>query len=212
MEDLTNMPPATPVIGAPVIGAFGGDDADRFSETLDNLSSVAVARIVDVVAEGPIVGLVDGANSVYLDGVSLRALASTPGEGSRSVKAYSVRTTPGTPHQAPIPGFVGSQQEIPVGLKLSSAVGAVVRAVPHASAHAVRVTLSVSALSKTSPDDSSVSAAQVDYEIWARSAQSSWHQEVVGRFNGKTGSRYQQAHEIVLRGLGTGTGGMGGTV
>lgn len=189
------MTAVTAVRGA---GGKGGGAGGGISESPDTLSSVALARFVELIAEGPIVGLVNGEYSVYIDGVALKNLEGTP-----NYRPYRLQSTVGTQSQLPIPGFTGTQQESAVGVKLTQAAGKLVRVIPDADADAVRVTVSVSGLSKTTPDGK-VGPTKVEYQIWCRVQGGSWSLALQAAIDGKTNSRYQQSKEVPLAQLGTG--------
>ena len=55
------------IIGAGGGGKGGGGSARVAQEAPDSLRSKAYARVVDLISEGEIEGLVDGLQSVYLD-------------------------------------------------------------------------------------------------------------------------------------------------
>src|SRR5690349_14197052 len=101
-----------------VIGAGGGKSGaggGGIQEDPDTLSSVATARFIDLLGEGPIEGLVYGAHSIYLDGTPLRTLEGTPNYAPFQYND----TSRGTPDQGVIDGFVGTQQETQVGVKIT---------------------------------------------------------------------------------------------
>ena len=54
-------------------GGKGGDDsATAAIESPDSLHSISYARVLDLVSEGPIRGLVNGAQSIYLNETPLQ--------------------------------------------------------------------------------------------------------------------------------------------
>ncbi len=55
------------IIGAGGGGKGGGGSARVAQEAPDSLRSKAYARVVDLISEGEIEGVVDGLQSVYLD-------------------------------------------------------------------------------------------------------------------------------------------------
>lgn len=186
---------------ANIRGAFGGDSGGGgggISEEPDTLSSVAFARFVDLIGEGPIVGLVNGDHSIYLDGVSLLNVEGTP-----NYRPFLSRTTVGTQSQAPIPGFTGTVQETAVSLKLFFSGGKIIRPIPDPGADAVRVTVGVQGLSQTSADGK-IGPANVEFQISIRLTGGSWVVAYKGAISGKTNSRYQRSHEVSLTGLGPG--------
>lgn len=60
------------VIGAGGGGKEGGDSPHVATEARDSLRSTSYARVLDLVCEGEIEGLVNGLQSVYLDGTPVQ--------------------------------------------------------------------------------------------------------------------------------------------
>lgn len=179
-------------------GGKGGGGGSGISEDPDTLSSVAIARIVDLVGEGPIVGLVNGEYSIYIDGVPLRDLSGTP-----NYRPFTWQSVPGTQSQLPIPGFSGTEQENSVGLRVFKTMGKVIRSVPDGTADAVRVTVAVQGLTETTTEGK-VKGSSVRYAIYARVVAGAWTVAYEGAITGKTGARYQRSHEVRLSQLGPG--------
>lgn len=184
-----------------VIGAGGGKSGaggGGISEDPDTLSSVAFARFVDLICEGPIVGLVNNDYSIYLDGVPLKAV-----DGTVNYKPYRYAPTKGYQSQSAISGFTGTLEEVGVGVKLTVSAGRLARSIPDAEADAVRVTVSVNGLSETT-SDGKIQGASVRYKIWARVTSGVWKVIKEAEIKGKTRSRYQRSYEVKLSGLGAG--------
>jgi predicted phage tail protein len=72
----------------------------------DNLQSKAYARILDLISEGEIGGLVDGDKSIYLDNTPLRAA-----DGSLNFLNVKTDTRLGTNDQEYISGFTSTESE-----------------------------------------------------------------------------------------------------
>lgn len=179
-------------------GGKGGRGGGGISESPDTLSSVALARFIDLIGEGPIEGLVNNEYSIYLDGVPLRDLQGTP-----NYRPFRWDMRSGTQGQDPMPHFVITQQENTVGLKLLKTQGKLIRSVPDAGADAVRVTVSVNGLTETS-SKGEINGTTVDYRIWVRLLGGTWVPAYDGGITGKTSGRYQRSHEVPLTNLGPG--------
>lgn len=179
-------------------GGKSGGGGGGLTEEPDTLSSVALARFVDLIGEGQIHGLVNNEYSIYLDGVPLKNLTGTP-----NYKPFRWVSRVGTQAQTPIPGFAGTQQENSVGVKLLQTSGRLVRSIPDAQADAVRVTVAVQGLTTTS-SKGRISGGEVAYKISARVDAGTWKVIYDGSIKGKTNSRYQRSHEIPLASLGAG--------
>jgi predicted phage tail protein len=180
-------------------GGKGGGGGGGISEDPDTLSSVAYARVIELLAEGPIKGLVNGEYSIYLDGVPLRDSAGTP-----NYKPFKWAFTQGTQSQPPIAGFAGTQSETTVAVPLRVSTGRIIRTITDADADSVRVTVSVNGLTKTT-SKGKIEGSTVEYTIAVRRQGSpTWTRDYQQVIKGKTGSRYQQSTEVELTGLGVG--------
>lgn len=179
-------------------GGKGGGGGGGITEDPDNLSSVAVARVVDLISEGECWGLVNAEYSIYFDGVPLRDTVGTP-----NYKPFSWDVRVGTQTQDVMPGFAGVQQETAVGLKISVSEGPITRAITDPDADAVRVTVAVPALSQTE-NDGHIHGTSVKYTVRVRVAGGSWVTAKNDTISGKTGSRYQRSYEVALATLGPG--------
>lgn len=179
-------------------GGKSGGGGGGISEDPDTLASVAFVRFVDLLGEGQIYGLVNGASSIYLDGVPLAYVDGTP-----NYKPFRWDFRPGTQDQEPIPMVPGSEQEASVGVKLTVAQGRIIRVIPDADANAVRVTVSVNGLTTTT-EDGKIEGGAVQYRIYTRTQGGTWTLAKTDTISGKTQSRYQRAHEVPLTQLGAG--------
>lgn len=178
-------------------GGKGGGGAGGISESPDTLSSVAIARFVDLIGEGEIEGLVNGDASIYIDGVPLRNL-----DGTSNYLPFSSARTNGTQNQAPLPGFAGTSSETAVGVRVYHATP-LIRSISDPDADAVRVTVSVNGLSLTS-GDGKIGPTSVVYKIWIRVTSGSWVLGKLETIDGKTGANYQRSTTVSLTGLGVG--------
>ncbi len=86
----------------------GGKKSTEASEAPDSLHSIATARIVDVISEGPIKGLVTGdARSVFYDRTPVRNA-----DGSDNFENFILDIRHGTVDQAHVPGQPGVENEV----------------------------------------------------------------------------------------------------
>lgn len=101
----------------PVVGSGGGGDkggGGRVAvEAPDSLQSRAYANVLDLICEGEIEGLVNGAQSIYLDEVPLQNLNGTY---NFSGAIWDFRN--GTQDQKYIPGFRDTQSVSQVGVQI----------------------------------------------------------------------------------------------
>lgn len=184
-------------------GGGKGGGGGGISEDPDTLSTVATARFLDLICEGPIEGFMHSPNadySIYLDGVPLRDFT-----GAINYRPYTFQVTSGLPHgaQSPLEGFANVLQENVVNLKVTTALNIVARSIPDAGADAVRVTLAVNGLSSTD-SKGKISGTTIQYEIHTRVAGGTWRLSLANTLTEKTRSRAQVQHEVLLGDLGPG--------
>lgn len=179
-------------------GGKSGGGGGGISEAPDTLASVALVRFIDLIGEGPIAGLVNGEYSIYMNGVPLKDISGTP-----NYKPFRWDFRTGTQAQTVMPNFATTQSETAVGLKLLKSSGRIVRSIADSGAEAVRVTVSVRALSETNAQGQ-VNGSSVSYIVWVRIAGGTWQKGYEGSITGKTTSTYQRSHEIPLGNLGAG--------
>lgn len=176
-----------------VFGAKGGGGTQRTPvEAPDSLYSTAMARILDLLSEGEIVGLENGLKDVFLD--------ETPvmnADGSLNFQSVHLETRNGTPDQAPIPGFPSVESEVGVGVELKQ-VTPYTRAITNLQLSAIKVRLSVQALSKTSVDTGDTTGYRVDYAIDLATDGGAYQEVFRSAFSGKASSPYERTHRLDL--------------
>lgn len=120
----------------------GGSSPRLPVEASDTLRSTSFARVLDLIAEGEIEGLVDGLRSIYLDGTPIQ----NP-DGSMNFTGVTMATVNGTQNQEFIPGFGGTEQEFDVSAEVKLDLP-ITRTITNPEADAARITLTVPALTK----------------------------------------------------------------
>ncbi|WP_175810640.1 phage tail protein [Burkholderia cepacia] len=169
----------------------GGGGGSGGGESPDNLHSIARAKVLDIISEGPIVGLVRGMQSVFLDGTPIQN-----SDGSVNFQNYSVDVRTGTLDQEFMPGFPAVERESAVGVPLTSDAPWV-RQVQNTQLSAVRVRFGVPALQKSDPA-TGVFGYRVEYAIDLSVDGGSYAQVLSSAFDGKTTSLYERSHRIEL--------------
>nr|WP_249191819.1 phage tail protein [Burkholderia cenocepacia] len=172
-------------------GAKGGGGGGGGGESPDSLHSIARAKVLDVISEGPIVGLVKGMQSVFLDGTPIQN-----SDGSVNFQNYSVDVRTGTLDQEFMPGFPAVEREAAVGVPLTSDAPWV-RQVQNTQLTAVRIRFGVPALQKSDPA-TGVFGYRVEYAIDLSVDGGSYAQVLSSAFDGKTTSLYERSHRIEL--------------
>jgi len=126
-------------------GAGGGGSSSSSSSTAtedpDSLRSRANARIVDLVSEGEIEGLVGGLTGVYLDSTPLMN-----DDGSFNFSNVSVQTRNGTQAQTYVEGFASVENSTSLGVEVK-ATTPFTRHYTNANLNAVRLTIGIPVLS-----------------------------------------------------------------
>ena len=118
----------------------GSKKAKRPSEAKDNLKSSQTLRIVDLLGEGQIDGLVNGFQSVYFDGTPVQQP-----NGQFNFNGVEIELVSGTQSQLPLEGFPSTENEIPVNLQIKTTTP-ITRTITDPNVDRVRVTVGVSAL------------------------------------------------------------------
>ena len=178
-------------------GGGGGGKGGRGSshvptETPNTLRSRAYARVIDVISEGEIDGLVDVLKSIYLDDTPIQA-----DDGSMNFSGVTVAWRNGLPAQSYVPGFAAVENEIAVATEVK-AVSPVARAIGNQNLSAVRVTVSVPQLSYQNPSNGDLSGTSVEIAIDINNNGGGWAEVKRDTISGKTMSRYQRSYRIDL--------------
>jgi predicted phage tail protein len=181
---------ATVIQGA---GGKGGGSRAAVEEE-DSLRSVQVAQVLDLLSEGEVQGLVNGLQSVYLDGVPVE----NP-DGSRNFENVTFAWTPGTQGQAALPGINAVQTEVGVGLVVAAATP-VVRTVTDVDVDTVRVTIAVPQLTQLDTATGDLKGTSIEYAIDVQSDGGGWVERVRDTITGKTTSVYKRSKKIALTG------------
>lgn len=141
-----------------IIGYKGGGGSGG-NEDKNTLRSSQFARVLDLLSEGEIGGLVNGYQSIYLDDTPLMSTT-----GSWNFSNVRVDTRPGTADQDYIPGFPEAENEVQVGQKVSAQT-AIVRTITNPNVNAVRITVSVPALTETDSSTGDIHGSSVSYHV-----------------------------------------------
>lgn len=173
-------------------GKGGGGGGRTPQEAPDSLRSRAYARVIDVVSEGEIEGLVAGLQSIYLDDTPIEN-----SDGTANFSGVSVVTRNGTQAQDYVPGFPAAESEIAVATEVKADTP-VVRSLNNTNLSAARVTVSVPQLTYQDPNTGDISGTSVEIAIDRQTAGGGWQEVVHDTISGKTTSRYQRSYRIDL--------------
>ncbi len=176
-----------------LVGAKKGQSKSREPvEGPDTLRSRSFARVLDLISEGEIRGLVAGNQSIYLDQVPVQNA-----DGTFNFQGVSIETRSGTQDQPHIAGFPSVENEVGVGVELRSNTR-VTRTVSGASLSAVRVRLAVPQLQKVNTDNGYTEGYAIDYAIDLSTDNGPFNTVLTAAFSGKTTTEYQRSHRIEL--------------
>ncbi|WP_213778884.1 phage tail protein [Caballeronia sp. dw_276] len=162
------------------------------AEDADSLHSIAYAKVIDLISEGPIQGLVNGLASIYLDDTPIQN-----SDGSTNFTDYTVDSRLGTRDQTYMSGFPSVENEEAIGVALTSDAP-YVHAVQNVQLSAVRIRLGVPALQKSNPDSGDITGYRIDYGIDVAVDGGMYAQVLTGAFDGKTTSLYERSIRIEL--------------
>jgi predicted phage tail protein len=165
-------------------------------EVPNNLRSRQFAKVVDLLSEGPIRGVVNGMMGVVLDGVQLQA-----NSGAMTYPNTVVQFVNGYPTQAIMSGFASQEAEETVGLIMRTNQP-LIRGIANLDADRVRVTVSVPQLTNLNTKSGDIDGSHVEYDILLAPYGGGYQSQGGFSINGKTNSRYQRAHELRLPGIG----------
>ncbi|MBF8746910.1 host specificity protein J [Pseudomonas monteilii] len=180
-----------------ILGSKGGSEPHTPVESPDSLINTSYANILDGLSEGPIVGLVNGAQSIYLDRTPL---ANSDGSLNFTGVTWEQRT--GEHDQDHIAGFPAVESQTSVGVELK-ATQPWVQSFSNLELSAVRIQLAVGTLVKAESDGDRV-GYKVNYEIDLSTDDSDYVVVNKGAFDGKTTTGYQRSIRIDLPAAETG--------
>lgn len=142
------------------MGLFGRKKAKQHTpkEQPDNGRSKQFVRVIDVLSEGEIQGLVSEQQSVFLDHTPLKN-----DDGSDNFKNVELDGREGSQTQSIMIGFTSTEKEITVGTELRKKT-ALVRTVTDSKVSRLRLTLGVSSLFRQE-DNGDTKGTQVDFII-----------------------------------------------
>ncbi|OWQ73851.1 host specificity protein J [Stenotrophomonas maltophilia] len=153
---------------------------------------MAVARIIDLVSEGEIRGLVAGNQSIYLNQVPIQ----NP-DGGLNFAGVTVDTRSGTQDQEYIPGFPSVENEISVNVELRSDQP-VVRTVSGSDLSAVRIRLAVPALQKVDEENGDRNGYSISYAVDLSVDGGAYTTVLNDAITGKTTTQYERSRRIDL--------------
>lgn len=141
-------------------GGGGNSNTRAPKEAPNTLRSVATARVLDLLCEGPILGLVNGAQSIYFDDTPLQN-----SNGSYNFQGVVWDQRYGEPDQAPMPGFDSVETEHIVETEITRQLGPLVRQINNTDVDACRVRIRIPNLSTQDPKTGDLNPGSVEIKI-----------------------------------------------
>ncbi len=176
-------------------GKGGGSSAAK--EDPNTLQSRAIARIVDLLCEGQILGLVDGEKSIFFNGTPLE-----DAQGNRNFKGISFQMRLGLPSQTHLPGFSDVETDFAVATEVFNGIP-VVRTISNTNAEAVRVTVRIPVLTKQDTKTGDLHGFEVRYQIHIQANGGGFVLVKDRTVNGKSVDPYEEAWRFSLTAQGS---------
>lgn len=179
-------------------GAGGGGKSSKQrtpTEAPNTLRSVSKGRILDLIAHGPIHGLVNGLQSIYLDDTPLQ----NP-DGSFNFDGVTVHTRNGYPDQDYIPGFPAVENTISVSSEVTHELP-IIRTTSNPEIDAAVVTVQVQGLTSTDAKTGDIRGSSVSLAIDVRPQGGAWRTVLSDTISGKTNSAYQRSYRVPMDGV-----------
>jgi hypothetical protein len=175
------------------IQGSGGGGKSGGTTTADNLQSRAVARFTDLISEGQIVGLVNGAKSIYFNETPLQN-----DDNTFNFDNVVWQERKGLPDDEHISGNSAVEQVTAVEVKVGASSGPVQRTITAPDADAIRVVMRLNSLFLIDDKGNSKNNT-VSYAIDVRPVGGAWVRKVWKEIKDrKTTSPTQIAHRIEL--------------
>ena len=165
-----------------------GGGGHKHHEDPNNLKSVSTAKVLDLVSEGEIVGLVDGAKSIYLDEVPLQNA-----DGSYNFNGVSVEMRNGLPDQDFLPGFSSVEAFVQVGQEVKYNLP-ITRRVQDDNLDAIILTMEFPNLSKQNTKNGDVLQYSVQFQVRIRADEGVWQDSGAITVAGKCISSFQRSY------------------
>lgn len=173
-------------------GSKGDSDSTHTPvESPDSLINTSYANILDGISEGPIVGLVNGARSIYLDETPLAG-----SDGTLNFSGVTWEQRYGEHDQDYITGFPSVETEHAVGVELTN-TQAWTQSLSNVQLSGVRIRLGASSLYQQN-SDGDTGGFTVKYVIELSIDGADFVTVVDSAFTGKTTTGYQRSHRVDL--------------
>ncbi len=180
-------------------GKGGGGSGGLASE--DTLRSKATARVIDLISEGEIEGIVGGGEGIFLGGIPLK----NP-DGTFNFEGFQTFSRTGTPNQAHIEGFPAVEAEVDIGTEVRNGTPLTLT-INDGNIDAIRLKIRVDQLGYYDEDDGEFEEINLQFRVAIKTASGSFVNQVLspnaedkslGSIYGKTSSPYERAYRMEL--------------
>ena len=175
------------------IGFKAGEKPRRPVIQADTSASKSYASIAYGISEGEIVGLVDGAKSIILDGTPVMSSS-----GDLNIPDVTIQERKGTNDQTHLEGFpavVNEKQYNNIEMLFSTPF---VHYINDTNLDAVGIRFTFGALQRTDPDDGDVSGITIEYAIDVQVDGQGYQELLRTNIVGKYSAGYQRYHRVEL--------------
>lgn len=179
-------------VGGSKGGKGGGGATYVPSEQPNTLQSKSLVKVVDLIGEGEVLGLVDGGKSIYFDDTPLQNA-----DGTYNFTGISYEFKTGAAGQTYLSGFPSVESEVAVGAQVKFDTP-VTRTVSNPNADALRVTVRLPALTFQDPKNGDLRGSEVKLAIDVRTSTGNFTQVLQDTITGKTTAPYDRAYRIQL--------------
>ena len=176
--------------GGEMMGKLTGTGSGGVEEP-DSLRSYQVAKLVDVLGEGPNRGIVGFLKGIYFNGIPLQNA-----DGTYNYTNAMLQEVLGWPDNQVIPGFEAQQSEVAVSAKVKKAFP-ITKIIANLNTDRVRVTVSTDGLA-IKDDKDNIKGTVIQYRIEVNNNSGGFVSQGNFQIKGKTSSVYQRANMIAL--------------
>jgi predicted phage tail protein len=177
-------------------GGGGGGSQHTPTESPDSLKSTALARIVDIIAEGELGGFHHGLANALQD-IYLNETRVMNADNSLNFQNVQIDSRTGTADQSFMPGFPDTENEIAVNVELRNTANWT-QTISNLADTSARVTLGVPQLLKSNASTGDIGDYSIAYAIDLQTDAGSFVTIVSSAIKGKTTSKYQKSHTFAL--------------
>ncbi len=177
-------------------GGGGKNGGNRTpTEADDSLQSTQMAKVLDLLSEGPIEGLDDGYKSIFLDGTPVQ-----DSSGNDNFEGYTIVTKNGTQDQTYIADLAGNESEVPVNTQITNSTS-VTRQIPSSenTTDRVRVTVKIPVL-RSVEDDGDIVGNSVQIRIDVQYNGGGYNTVKTDTISGKSSNTYLRDYIFPLTG------------